>query len=67
MTVSIENSPASFGRVFLTIVSTQLVRNRDALREPSGRVYVRVPSDRRVTKAHLLVAGNEIPFTKKAI
>jgi hypothetical protein len=26
------------------------------------RVCVRVPGDRRVTKAHLLVAGNEIPF-----
>jgi hypothetical protein len=31
----------------------------------SQRVYVPVPSDRRVTKAHLLVAGNEIPFHKE--
>lgn len=29
------------------------------------RIYVRVSSDRRVTKARLLVAGNEIPFHKE--
>jgi hypothetical protein len=37
---------------------------REIIPISSQRVYVRVPSDRRVTKAHLLVAGNEIPFNK---
>lgn len=37
---------------------------REIIPISSQRVYVRVPSDRRVTKAHLLVAGNEIPFHK---
>ena len=35
---------------------------REIIPISSQRVHVRVPSDRRVAKAHLLVAGNEIPF-----
>ena len=38
---------------------------REIIPISSQRVYVPVPSDRCVTKAHLLVAGNEIPFHKE--
>jgi hypothetical protein len=38
---------------------------REIIPISSQRIYVRVPGDRRVTKAHLLVAGNEIPYHKE--
>lgn len=38
---------------------------REVIPISSQKVCVRIPGDRRVTKVHLLVAGNEVPYHKQ--